>query len=46
MVGRIAVEVGQVGRQVVVEVGDELEEDQFDHPDHHLWRNPPKQFVL
>ena len=36
VVGRIAVAVGQVGRQVAVEVGDELEGDQFDHLDHHL----------
>ena len=35
------------GKQAaVVEVGDELEEDQSDHLDHHLWRILPKQSVL
>jgi len=49
-VGRIAEVVEECsGKQVVVVVAvaeDELEEDQFVHLGHHLWRIPQVQFVL
>ena len=46
MVGRIVAAAGQVGRLVAGQVGDEREEDQFDHLDHHPWKNLAKQYLL